>query len=163
VSLRCECTLVGCDGTACLVRREGAEDVSDERLQLESKLRELCPLIAGAYLQHIAEALSRAGLALVPAAAVERLAALEAQSKLYDQECGMCGSTAEELVEYQQWLERGKPTDAVTPEEREVLETCAGAEVSQLTNGWRMLDGDSNRAVAEAELARRAAKGAKGG
>lgn len=74
------------------------------------------------HLQHVAEYLYRAGLALVPAADVERLAALEAQSKLYAQECGMCGSTAEELVEYQQWLERGKPTDAVTPEERAVLE-----------------------------------------
>lgn len=102
--------------------------------------------------------LSRAGLALVPAAAVERLAALEAQSKLYDQECGMCGSTAEDLVEYQQWLESGKPTDAVTPEERAVLEACANAEVVALSNGWQMLDGDSNRAIAAAELDRRAAK-----
>lgn len=33
----------------------------------------------------------------------KRVAQLEAQAKLYDQECGMCGSTAEELVEYGEW------------------------------------------------------------
>lgn len=52
--------------------------------------------------------------------------------------------------------------DVVTPEERAVLEACAGAEVVSLSNGWRMLDGDSNRAAAEAELARRAAREQKG-
>ncbi|HEX5011676.1 MAG TPA: hypothetical protein VFY71_14885 [Planctomycetota bacterium] len=33
----------------------------------------------------------------------ERIRQLEAQAALYDQECGMCGSTAEELVEYGEW------------------------------------------------------------
>lgn len=33
----------------------------------------------------------------------ERIRQLEAQAALYDQECGMCGSTFEELVEYGEW------------------------------------------------------------
>lgn len=145
--------------------------MSDEQFKMAVKLYAELQRHAGS--QHAANhvsigdlqlALSRAGLALVPAADVERLAALEAQSKLYDQECGMCGSTAEALVEYQQWLESGKPTDAVTPEERAVLEAMKLVPVtwlemavgsSQITRGLAPL--------AAAELACRAAKGAKGG
>ena len=65
-------------------------------------------------------------------------------------------------VETQNWLKEHLaivPAAAVpTPEERQVLEACAAAEVVMLSNGWRMLDGNSNRSVVEAELARRAAR-----
>lgn len=47
----------------------------------------------------------------------------------------------------------------IGPAEVAVLEACAGATVERLSNGWRMLDGESNRAVAKAELARRKAGG----
>jgi len=36
-------------------------------------------------------------------ALTERVRELEAQAKLYDQECGMCGSSAAELVAYAEW------------------------------------------------------------
>lgn len=41
---------------------------------------------------------------------------------------------------------------------RQVLEALANATIERLSNGWEMLDGDSNRAVSAAELARRAAR-----
>lgn len=46
---------------------------------------------------------------------------------------------------------------------RELLEALANATIERLSNGWEMLDGDSNRAVSAAELARRAAKEARRG
>lgn len=75
--------------------------------------------------------------------------------------CPECGMTVQHKLQCSRRWGLVPAADVVTPEERAVLEACATAEVAQLSNGWRMLDGDSNRAVTAAELARRAAKEAK--
>ena len=80
--------------------------------------------------------------------------------------CAECGATCCRMSELRELLAtRGlaivPAADVLTAEERAVLEACATAEVAQLSNGWRMLDGDSNRAVTAAELARRAQKSVK--
>lgn len=151
--------------------------MSDETLKLERKLRELCPLIAGAYLQHIADAVSRAGLALVPAADVqpisdETLRHLRECALAWEPEARLLGNiTAHQLRAF--CLELAKlRRDVPTPQERAVLEACALIRLDDIVDEFGELPEfeednalylDCQQRVAEAELARRAAKEAKGG
>lgn len=72
--------------------------------------------------------------------------------------CEECSNRADIIGWQEEHIHEMKSALQKCAAARELLEALANATIERLSNGWEMLDGDSNRAVSAAELARRAAR-----